>query len=197
MIEQTLTSSTGRCSTSTLAEVALAGSRPWTRLRTLAAMILLIACALAGCSFSRSASNTTLETAMTRRASGMFEVTLTPEGLQDALEGTTMGRMSIDKTFHGDLEATSKGAMLSVRTDTKGSAGYVAIELVSGTLDGRCGDFVLQHSAVMSRGIPHQTVEIVPDSGSDELKGLCGTMTISIIDGKHFYELVYAIQEVD
>ena len=134
---------------------------------------------------------------MTRRASGMFEVTLTPEGLQDALEGTTMGRMSIAKTFHGDLEATSKGAMLSVGTNTKGSAGYVAIELVSGTLDGRRGDFVLQHSAVMSRGIPHQTVEIVPDSGSDELKGLCGTMTISIIDGTHFYELVYALQEAE
>ncbi len=134
---------------------------------------------------------------MTRRASGMFEVTLTPEGLQDALEGTTMGRMSIAKTFHGDLEATSKGAMLSVGTNTKGSAGYVAIELVSVTLDGRRGDFVLQHSAVMSRGIPHQTVEIVPDSGSDELKGLCGTMTISIIDGKHFYEIVYALQEAE
>ncbi len=127
----------------------------------------------------------------------MFEVTLTPEGLQDALEGTTMGRMSIDKTFHGDLEATSKGAMLSVRTSTKGSAGYVAIELVSGTLDGRCGDFVLQHSALMTHGISHQIVEIVPDSGGDELKGLCGTMTISIIDGKHFYELVYALQEAD
>lgn len=197
MIQQTLTSSCNGHSTSTLAEVAPAGSRPWTRLQSLTVMILLIACTLAGCTLSRSAIDTKLDMAVTKRASGMFEVTLTPEGLQDVLEGTTMGRISIDKTFHGDLEATSKEAMLSVRTNTKGSAGYVAIELVSGTLHGRCGDFVLQHSAVMSRGIPHQIVEIVPDSGSDELEGLRGTMTISIIDGKHFYELVYTLPEAD
>jgi len=168
---------------------------PWSK--TLVAVILLTSGSLAGCSLSRSTSVAKPETARTRQASGLFEVTLTPEGLPDASEGTTLGRMSIDKTFHGDLEATSKGAMLSVRTSIEGSAGYVAIERVSGTLHGRNGGFVLQHSAMMSRGIPRLTMEIVPDSGSGELKGLSGTMTINIVDGKHFYELVYALQATD
>lgn len=168
---------------------------PWSN--TLVAMILFTAGSLAGCSHSRSVSVVKPKSPMTKQASGFFEVTLTSEGLPDAAEGTTLGRMSIEKTFHGDLEATSKGAMLSVRTSIEGSAGYVAIERVSGTLHGRSGGFVLQHSAMMSRGIPRRTMEIVPDSGSGELKALSGTMTINIVDGKHFYELVYALQATD
>ena len=168
---------------------------PWSK--TLVAVILLTAASLAGCSLSRSVGVAKPETASTRQASGLFEVTLTPEGPPDVSEGTTLGTMSIGKTFHGDLEATSKGAMLSVRTSTEGSAGYVAIERVIGTLHGRSGGFVLQHSAMMSRGIPRLTMEIVPDSGSGELKGLSGTMTINIVDGKHFYELKYAFHATD
>jgi predicted flavoprotein YhiN len=121
------------------------------------------------------------------RASGTFEVKLTPQ------ESATIGRMSIDKQFHGDLEATSKGEMLSAMTDVKGSAGYVAIERVTGTLHGRSGSFVLQHSGTMTRGEPQLSVTVVPDSGTDELAGLAGTLTIRIADKQHFYEFDYTL----
>jgi hypothetical protein len=101
--------------------------------------------------------------------------------------------MSIDKQFHGDLEATSKGEMLSAGTGVTGSAGYVAIERVSGTLHGRAGAFVLQHSGIMTRGEPQLTVTVVPDSGTGELVGLAGEMAILIADGKHSYEFDYTL----
>jgi len=103
--------------------------------------------------------------------------------------------MSIDKQFHGDLEATSKGEMLSAMTDTKGSAGYVAIERVTGKLQGRSGSFVLQHTGTMTRGEPQLTITVVPDSGSGQLVGLTGKMTIKITDGKHFYDFEYTLPE--
>ncbi len=99
----------------------------------------------------------------------------------------------MEKQFHGDLEATSKGEMLSAGGSVKGSAGYVAIERVSGTLHGRAGTFVLQHSGVMTRGAPGLTVSVVPDSGTGELAGLAGTMSIVIAEGKHSYELTYTL----
>jgi hypothetical protein len=99
--------------------------------------------------------------------------------------------MSIDKQFHGDLEATSKGEMLAAGTAVKGSAGYVAIERVTGTLHGRTGSFVLQHSATMTRNTPELSIAVVPDSGSGELVGLAGKMMITITNGKHFYEFEY------
>jgi hypothetical protein len=101
--------------------------------------------------------------------------------------------MSIDKQFHGDLEATSKGEMLAVTTDVKDSAGYVAMERVSGTLGGRSGTFALQHTGTMTRGAPALSVTVVPDSGTGELSGLAGTMTIDIVDGKHLYGFDYTI----
>jgi Protein of unknown function (DUF3224) len=162
----------------------------------LAAMALVNVCILAGCSLSRNTTDLQMDNQMTKHAGGMFEVALAPQGEQDAAEGTTMGRMSIDKTFHGDLEATSEGEMLSARTTIAGSAGYVAIERVIGTLHGKRGSFVLQHFATMTRGVPHQVVEVVPDSGSGELAGITGSMTINIVDGKHFYEFEYALDEV-
>ena len=103
------------------------------------------------------------------------------------------GRMSIDKQFHGDLEGTSAGEMLSAGTVTKGSAGYVAIERVGGTLAGREGTFVLQHSATMNRGVPSLSITVVPDSGTGDLAGLAGTMMIIIEDGKHSYEFEYTL----
>jgi hypothetical protein len=121
---------------------------------------------------------------MTTHAKGTFEVKLTPQA---------PGRMSIDKQFHGDLEATSKGEMLTAGTSVKGSAGYVAIEQVSGALHGRTGAFVLQHSGAMTRGVPQLTVTVVPDSGTGELEGLAGKMTIDIADGKHSYEFEYTL----
>jgi hypothetical protein len=124
-------------------------------------------------------------------------VKLTPEKTdsQEA-DGAKIGRMSLDKQFHGDLEATSKGTMLSAGIDANGSGGYVAIERVSGTLHGRRGTFVLQHSGTMTRGVPQMSVSVVPDSGTDQLVGLTGKMTINIADGKHFYEFDYALPEL-
>jgi hypothetical protein len=107
-----------------------------------------------------------------------------------------LGRRAINKTFHGALTATSQGEMLAARTLVANSAGYVAVEKVSGTLDGRAGSFVLQHSSTMNRGVPSQSITVVPDSGTDELVGLRGHMTVDIVDGKHFYNFEYSIELV-
>ena len=128
---------------------------------------------------------------MTMQARGTFEVKLNPLAANDA--GTKLGRMSIDKQFHGDLDGTSHGEMLSVMSDVEGSAGYVAIERVSGTLNGRRGSFVLQHNATMNRGKPALNIIVVPDSGSAELAGLSGSMRIIIADGRHSYEFDYTL----
>jgi Protein of unknown function (DUF3224) len=130
---------------------------------------------------------------MTTRASGPFEVKLTPQPQDGPAAGPTVGRLTIDKQFHGDLEATSKGEMLAVSTSVQGSAGYVAMEQVSGTLQGRRGTFALQHSGTMTRGTPQLTITVVPDSGTGELGGLAGRMTIQIADGKHSYEFEYTL----
>jgi hypothetical protein len=103
--------------------------------------------------------------------------------------------MSLDKQFHGDIEGVSKGQMLAVSSQVPGSAGYVAMEWVDGTLHGRKGTFALQHSATMTRGTPQLSITVVPDSGTGELEGLSGTMTIIIADGKHSYEFDYALGE--
>jgi hypothetical protein len=108
-----------------------------------------------------------------------------------------LARMSIGKTFHGDLEASSSGQMLSAGTAVKGSAGYVAIERVEGTLRGRRGSFLLQHSGTMTRGAPALTITVVPDSGTDQLAGLAGTMVIIIADGAHSYEFEYTLPTID
>jgi hypothetical protein len=104
-----------------------------------------------------------------------------------------LGRMSIDKQYHGDLEGTSKGQMLTGGTPIKNSAGYVAIEHVTGTLKGRKGSFILQHTGVMNRGSPSLVITIVPDSGAGQLEGIRGTMAIKIDGGKHSYELNYTL----
>ena len=132
---------------------------------------------------------------MTLRASGTFDVTLTPQASAGETGGASLGRMSIDKQFHGDLEAMSKGEMLTAGTAVQGSAGYVAIERVSGALHDRRGTFVLQHSGTMTRGAPQLTITVVPDSGTAQLVGLFGNMTITIADGEHSYELEYSLAE--
>jgi hypothetical protein len=131
---------------------------------------------------------------MALHAKGTFDVKVAPVA-EDKAEGSTLGRYSLDKQYHGDLEATSKGEMLTAGTDVKGSAGYVAIERVTGTLGGRKGSFVLQHTGTMNRGTPTLTVSVVPDSGTDELAGLTGTLTIIIADGKHSYDFEYSLPE--
>ncbi|MGB8509048.1 MAG: DUF3224 domain-containing protein [Pyrinomonadaceae bacterium] len=132
---------------------------------------------------------------MTTHASGTFEVKLTPQTQPDDAAGATVGRMSIDKRFSGDLEATSKGEMLAVMTGVEGSAGYVAMEVVAGTLDNRRGTFALQHTGTMTRGTPQLGITVVPDSGTDELAGLSGRMTIEIAGGKHSYDFEYTLAE--
>jgi Protein of unknown function (DUF3224) len=98
-----------------------------------------------------------------------------------------------DKVFHGPLDATSVVHMLAIMTSTPGSAAYVAVERIAGTLDGRAGSFCMQHNGTMDRGTPSLTVAVIPDSGTDALTGLRGTLAIDIVDGKHFYTFDYAL----
>lgn len=128
------------------------------------------------------------------RASGTFDVKTAPQPLADAGADGLLGRLSLDKQFQGDLEATSKGEMLAARTAVKDSAGYVAIEQITGALGGRKGTFVLQHSGTMTRGEQQLTITVVPDSGTGELAGMTGTMSIRIAEGKHFYEFSYSLK---
>lgn len=129
---------------------------------------------------------------MTTRASGTFEVRLSPQ-VDGEEGGACVGRMLIDKRFVGDLEATSKGQMLAVRTATEGSAGYVAMELVTGTLGGREGSFVLQHSGTMERGTQQLSITVVPDSGTGELAGIGGRMELDFSGGGHAYHFDYTL----
>lgn len=132
---------------------------------------------------------------MTRVANGPFEVKLNPECLSPVAEQTGLGRMSLDKQYHGDLEAVSRGEMLAFRSSAQGSAGYVAMETVQGALGGRQGSFVLQHSSTMTRGQPQQSITVVPDSGTGELLGLAGSMIITIDNGLHSYRFEYTLPE--
>lgn len=126
-------------------------------------------------------------------ASGSFDVKLTPQPAAPGIENAELGRMTIDKQFHGDLVAASLGEMLAIRTTVQGSAGYVALERVTGTLHGRTGSFVLQHSGTMDRGVSSLALTVVPDSGTGELAGLRGAMTIEIDQGKHRYTMDYVL----
>lgn len=133
---------------------------------------------------------------MTQHASGPFEVKVTPQKPDTQIaRSANLGRLTIDKRFHGDLEASAKGEMLATQSEVKGSAGYVALERVTGKLQGRSGSFVLLHSATMKRGAPESTVTVVPDSGTGELTGLTGSMRIKVApDGGHSYEFDFRIE---
>lgn len=130
---------------------------------------------------------------MKMQAKGSFEVKMSPQTWSEAQADPTLGRFLLDKQYHGDLEAASIGQMLSAGTAEKGSAGYVAIEKVNGTLHGRSGTFAMQHNGIMNRGVPQLTVTVVPDSGTGELQGLAGSLSIEIANGKHSYELNYTL----
>src|SRR5437667_8455801 len=132
------------------------------------------------------------ESAMTQHAHGTFEVKMTPQ--DDKSDDKSLGRMTIEKQWHGDLEGTSKGQMLTGGDVTKGSAGYVAIEKFTGIVKGRKGTFILQHSATLTRGAGQLTITVVPDSGTDQLKGISGKLGIKIENGKHFYEFEYNLE---
>lgn len=131
---------------------------------------------------------------MTVHIHGSFEVTLSAQPHVDNVGDPAIARMSLDKRFHGVLEAVSKGQMLaSSSPEVKGSAGYVAMERVDGTLQGKRGTFVLQHSSTMNRGVPVQSITVVPDSGTADLVGLSGQMTITIIEKKHYYDFTFSL----
>jgi len=161
---------------------------------------LLIICAAptAAQTQSPAANPARKDPVQTMHAKGTFDVKVTPV-TEDKAEGAPLVRYSLDKQYHGDLEAASKGEMLTGGSIVMGSAGYVAMELVSGTLNGRKGTFILQHAGTMNRGVPSLTVSVVPDSGTDQLTdqltGLTGTLNIIIADGKHSYEFDYSIPE--
>jgi hypothetical protein len=168
--------------------------------RVIKAMVLGLAIGSLSCAIyaARHAAMATAQekgvAVMTQHAKGPFDVKLVAQGAPDKGEGSTLARMSIDKQYHGDLEATAKGEMLTAGTDVKGSACYVAIERVTGTLKGRSGSFVLQHSGTMTRGTPVQNITVVPDSGTGQLTGLVGKLTVIIEDGKHSYDFEYALR---
>ena len=130
----------------------------------------------------------------TMTAHGTFEVKVTPQP-QDDSAGGPFARLFLDKQFHGALDATSKGQMLGAGTAVEGSGGYVALELVTGKLNGRRGSFILQHEGTMSKGVYMMHVAVVPDSGTDELAGIAGTMTIIIEGSKHSYDFEYTLGE--
>ena len=171
--------------------------RTWARVSLVVAISLSLGFGSSGCIQTRSQTPNPAqkEALMTTHARGKFEVKLNPRAEPDESQDAALGRMSIDKQFHGDLEATSKGQMLTAGTSVKGSAGYVAIERVSGTLHGRSGTFVLQHSGTMTRGAPQLSVTVVPDSGTGQLVGLTGKMAIQIAGGEHSYEFEYTLAE--
>jgi hypothetical protein len=127
---------------------------------------------------------------------GPFDVKVVPQKPDTQIaRAANLGRLTIDKRYHGDLEAIAKGEMLAAQTDTKGSAGYVAMERVTGTVKGRNGSFVLLHHATMTRGTPELVISVVPDSGTGELRGISGSMRVMVAaDGAHSYEFDYKIE---
>ncbi|MBS0365062.1 MAG: DUF3224 domain-containing protein [Proteobacteria bacterium] len=133
---------------------------------------------------------------MKEHATGSFDVKITAQKHDSQIaRAANFDRRTIDKRFHGPLEATGKGEMIATSTEVKESAAYVALERVSGRLNGRSGSFVLQHMAIMNRGKPQMTVTVVPDSGSGELRGLTGAMTITVgPDGAHSYDFSYSLE---
>jgi len=155
---------------------------------TLASMSLALVCQFT----AQAQSLTSKEALVTNHASGPFDVKVTPQ--DDKSEDPLLARMTLDKQYHGDLDGTGKGQMLTAGTDVKGSGAYVAIEKVSGTLKGRTGTFVLQHSGTMTNNAPQLAITIVPDSGTGQLKGIAGKMTITIAaGGKHSYDFEYTL----
>lgn len=134
---------------------------------------------------------------MSEHAAGAFDVKVVPQKPDTQIaRAANLSRLTIDKRFHGDLEGISKGEMLATQTDTPGSAGYVALERVTGSLKGKNGSFVLQHNATLTRGAPTSSITVVPDSGTGELRGLQGKMTITVAgDGGHSYEFEFTLAE--
>ena len=162
-----------------------------TRLRT--AAVLALALALPA---ERAAGGDGKGDAMTKRATGAFDVKMIPQAPDEKVGDPKIGRMALDKQYHGDLEASGRGQMLAVMDQAKGSGGYVALEIVDGALGGKKGTFALQHDGLMDGGKPSLTIVVVPGSGTGQLEGIAGTLAIRIeAGGKHFYDFDYTLPE--
>ena len=162
------------------------------KLPALQAVLMGLCLLLASLAFAQTTTHK--EAAVTQVANGPFDVKITPQDGQS--DDPLLSRMLLDKQYHGDLDATGKGQMLTAGTAVKGSGAYVAIEKVSGSLKGRKGTFILQHTGIMTQNQPALAIDVVPDSGTGELVGLSGKMKINIApDGKHSYELEYTFPE--
>lgn len=157
------------------------------------AVTALTAVALAACGPAVGETDSRRETTMNRTARGTFDVQAAPVAQDPLPDGTGLGRFSLDKQYHGDLEATGKGEMLTAETAVEGSAGYVATERVDGTLHGRRGGFVLLHRGTMGRGEQHLSIEILSDSGTGGLEGIEGELVVTIADGEHRYAVDYTL----
>ena len=131
--------------------------------------------------------------AVTMHAKGTFDVKMTPQPGDEQSGGASITRYTFEKQFHGDIEGTSKGQMLGAGNPAKGSAGYVAMETVTGTIAGRSGSFVLQHNGTMDAGGLQLKVVVSPGSGTGDFAGISGTMSIEITGGKHFYDFAYTL----
>jgi hypothetical protein len=156
-------------------------------------LVLVVLAALSGSFWHPAEASEMDESDAIQRATGSFEVTLKPLDAYNTSADAKVARMSIDKSFAGDLVATSRGEMLSGGSPAEGSAGYVAIERVTGTLDGRAGSFLLQHSGTMTPESQELTITVIPASGTGELEGLAGTMSIEIEEGHHLYSFEYTL----
>ncbi|WP_165074467.1 DUF3224 domain-containing protein [Paludisphaera rhizosphaerae] len=132
---------------------------------------------------------------MAMQVRGEFEVTMTPQEPSPLAGEAGVHRMALDKRYHGELDAVGKGEMLAAHGGVKGSAGYVAMERITGTLQGRAGSFVVQHHGIMDRGEPSLSITVVPDSGTEGLVGISGKMGITITEGKHFYDFSYDLSD--
>lgn len=162
-------------------------------MRAFLLIALLSVCS--GMLFAQSTSpSAPIQKGATMHAEGTFDVTIKPEASEEKTEGPPLGRMSIDKQYHGAIEGTGKGEMLTAGTGA-GSGAYVALERVTGTLNGRRGTFVLHHRGIMTRGTPDLTISVVPDSGTGQLAGLTGQMTIKIKEGRHSYDFEYSLPD--
>jgi hypothetical protein len=159
-------------------------------------LVFTLACLASAQSSTPPQAPNKKEALMTGHATGTFDVKIVPQTADEQAKAAGIGRMSIDKQWHGDLTGVSKGEMLSFGTGAKGTSGaYLALEQFTGTLAGRSGSFVLQHNGTMTQGVPKLTISVVPDSGTGQLAGIAGTLNIVIADGKHSYDFEYTLPE--
>jgi hypothetical protein len=159
-------------------------------------LVSVVAAPLAAHAQASASKSLHKDPVMSLHAEGTFDVKVTPLAADDATTGTSIGRYGLVKQYHGDLDAASRGEMMGAGDLAAGSAGYVAIEQVSGTLHGRSGSFALQHNSTMDAGNYNMSVTVVPGSSTGDLKGIAGTLTIIIAAGKHSYTFDYALPAV-